>query len=230
MNLLAKLEDAMEAARRGEHAHALREYRWLHEHALEHDPAFCGVRVSFALAAWVELGETYPPAREALVEIRDAKSHELLRGGAGREAFEDVEAIDSHLGDHRATYELFRRLREVQPGVAESCADLAWETAAAFDDFALARACIHDPPTQVRAWTEELNEDVSFIRVEMPGPPPQLEDATVETFARRVALLLSVLASVGEGARAAALRADVLGAIEEPSVREQVRDLLAPGA
>ena len=26
---------------------ALREYRWFHEHALDYDPAYCGVRLSF---------------------------------------------------------------------------------------------------------------------------------------------------------------------------------------
>jgi hypothetical protein len=210
--------------------HALREYRWFHEHALDHDPTYCGVRLSFALDAWVKLAEAYPPARAALIQIRDSKTRRLLRGEGDRATFEDVEAINSHLGDQRATYDLFRQLREVQPGVADACADLAWETAATFDDFALARTCIDDPSTRLRAWTDELNETVSFIRAEVPRPPAELEDTTCAIFAERVVLLLRVLANVGEITEAAALRAGILGAVEDPSVRTLVRNHLGSAA
>jgi hypothetical protein len=176
------------------------------------------------------LAEAYPPARDVLIQIRDAKTRRLLRGEGGRESFEDVEAINSHLGDQRATYELFRQLREVQPGVADACADLAWETAAAFDDFGLARTCIDDPSTRVRAWTDELTETISFIRAEVPGPSAELEDTTSAMFAERVALLLRVLTNVGEPAEAARIRAGVLGAVEDPSVRNLVRNHLGSAA
>jgi hypothetical protein len=229
MDLQARLEAAMDAAQQGDHEHALREYRWFHEHALDHDPSYCGVRLSFALQAWVELADAYPPARAALIEIRDSNTRRLLRGEGDCATFDDVEAINSHLGDQRATYDLFRQLRDVQPGVADACADLAWETAAAFDDFALARACIHDPAALLRVWTDELNETVSFLRAEIPRPPAELEDTTFEMFAERVVLLLRVLANVGEAAEAAALRGEILSAVEDPSVRDLVRKHLGQG-
>ena len=213
----------MDAARRGDHERALREYRWFHEHALDYDPAYCGVRLSFALAAWVELAEAYPPARDALIQIRDSKTRRLLRGDGDPESFEDVDAINDHLNDQRATYELYRQLREVQPAVADACADLACEIAASFDDFALARACIDDPPARLRAWTGELNETMSLIRAEVPEPPAELVDVTSAMFAERVTLLLRVLTNVGESAEAAALRAGIVGAVEDPSVRTLVR-------
>ena len=230
VNLHARLEAAMAAARRGDHERALREYRWFHEHALDHDPSYCGVRLSFALAAWVDLAEAYPPARAALIQIRDAKARRLLRGEGDRATFEDVEAINGHLGDPRATYDLFRRLREVQPGAADACADLAWETAATFDDFALARTCVDDPSARLRAWTDELNETVSFIRAQVPRPPAELEAAACAMFAERVVSLLRVLANVGETAEAAALRAGILGAVADPSVRNLVRSHLGSAA
>lgn len=36
------------------------EFVWFHEHALEVDRAYRGVRLSFALAFWLELAEQYP--------------------------------------------------------------------------------------------------------------------------------------------------------------------------
>ena len=60
------LRDAREEARRGAHAEALEKYLWFYHHALEHSPALSGVRLSYAISEWVELGNAYPPALEAL--------------------------------------------------------------------------------------------------------------------------------------------------------------------
>ena len=114
--------------------------------------------------------------------------------------------------------------------MADACADLAWETAAAFGDFALARACIDDAAARLRAWTDELNETISFIRAEVPEPPAELEDVTSAMFAERVALLLRVLTNVGEPAEAAALRAGVLSAVEDQPVRNLVHKHLGSAA
>jgi hypothetical protein len=226
VNPQARLEAAMNAARQGDYEGALREHLWFHEHALEHDPAYYGVRLSFALGAWARLAKAHPPARDALIQVRDATARRLLRGEGGLRAFDEVEAINSELGDRRATYELFRQLREMQPGVADACADLAWETAADFDDFVLARACVGDPSERLRAWADELNEDISLIRAELPGSRAELEDEFITTFAERVALLLRVLAGIGEAAGAPVLRAKVLDAVEDPAVRDLVQNHL----
>jgi len=64
----------------GKHQKALDRFIWFHENALEHDPAMYGVRLSFALRYWKDLGEVYPPALEALVKIRDEKEKQLQLG------------------------------------------------------------------------------------------------------------------------------------------------------
>jgi hypothetical protein len=230
MDLQARLEAAIDSAQRGEYERALQEYRWFHEHALDDGPGYYGVRLSFALSAWIELGEAYPPARAALIGIRDAKVQRLHRGEGDPEIFHDVEAINSHLGDQRATYELFRHLRAVQPAIADACAHMAWETAAAFDDFVLARACIDDPSAELRAWAEWLNENISFMQAEVPEPRAELEEEAAAMFAERVALLLRVLSNVGESAEAAALRAKLPDAVEDPSIRNLIRTYLDSAA
>jgi hypothetical protein len=57
------LREAGDLVRRGAHAEALKKYRWFHENALAHDPDMRGVRRSFALRYWAQLGDIYPPAR-----------------------------------------------------------------------------------------------------------------------------------------------------------------------
>jgi hypothetical protein len=44
---------------------------WYFNHALEYDRGLAGVRLSFTLLEWTELGRRYPKATQALIEIRD---------------------------------------------------------------------------------------------------------------------------------------------------------------
>jgi hypothetical protein len=60
----AALQEAAMSAKQGNYEEALRDHLWFHEHALEQVPALAGVRLSFALAAWVKLGgNTRRPCR-----------------------------------------------------------------------------------------------------------------------------------------------------------------------
>lgn len=64
------LTRARAAAAAGRHAEALRDLLWFHEHALDLEPSLYGLRLSFALGAWKDLADVYPPA---MAELRAAK-------------------------------------------------------------------------------------------------------------------------------------------------------------
>jgi hypothetical protein len=68
------LDDARRLAADGKFEQALQKRIWLHDHVLETHPNYYGVRLSFALAEWVELGKEYPKAqsgkREPAVSLR----------------------------------------------------------------------------------------------------------------------------------------------------------------
>src|SRR5690349_10482282 len=67
----AVLNEARQLAQAGKYEEALAKHLWYHENALRIQPSQLGVRVSFALAAWRDLGEKFPKAHDALVGIRD---------------------------------------------------------------------------------------------------------------------------------------------------------------
>src|SRR5262245_56849046 len=134
-----RLKLAQAAADEGRYAEALREHIWIHEHALEHEPAFYGVRLSFALAYWVELAKVYPEARRALEEIRDRKIERLRRGEGDRGTFHDVESINEHLQCERSTSDLFTGMASDFPALASRCADLALAALVKTEDYELAR-------------------------------------------------------------------------------------------
>lgn len=94
MNADERLNAGQTAAREGRFAEALSEYIWFHEHALEERPSLYGVRLSFALAYWLDLAEQYPAALVSLQNIRDQKTKRLAEGARDRELFIDVSAIN----------------------------------------------------------------------------------------------------------------------------------------
>jgi serine/threonine protein kinase len=115
------LSDAKSQMEQGNYEEALQRQIWYFNHALEYDQGQTGVRLSFALSQWVELGRRYPKAKAALVEIRDQDTRALADGKGYANLFTDVQAINRELQDEEATYALFKTIREKDLQLAGQC-------------------------------------------------------------------------------------------------------------
>jgi competence protein ComGC len=115
------LSDAKSLMDQGHYEDALQRHLWYFNHALEYDQGQTGVRLSFALSQWVELGRHYPKAKQALLEIRDRDTQQLTSGQGYVNLFADVQAINRELSDEDATYALFKSIREKDPQLAGQC-------------------------------------------------------------------------------------------------------------
>jgi hypothetical protein len=58
------LDEARTACHSGDFARALDRYVWFFDNCLANDPAYYGVRLSYVLDEWTDLGKKYPPAAE----------------------------------------------------------------------------------------------------------------------------------------------------------------------
>lgn len=106
-------EASYDDPRAGRFAVALAKHVWFHEHALEIEPHLSAVRVSFALSAWKDLGEKYPPAMAALRGTQQVARERALRGEIGSEIdnpFRDFVAICRVLGEDDDAVAVFRAL------------------------------------------------------------------------------------------------------------------------
>lgn len=119
------LQEAQSDTRAGKYAVALAKHVWYHEHALEIQPSQRGVRLSFALGDWHELGKKYPPALQKMVTYRDAAREQFLSGKDAFETFHDLVALNKELGDEALTREVFLQLDAKHPEVAKSVYALA---------------------------------------------------------------------------------------------------------
>ncbi|MFO1487449.1 MAG: protein kinase [Verrucomicrobiota bacterium] len=120
-DLQAILQEATALREAGRYEEALQRHLWYHEHALEVDRAQLGVRLSFALSDWMELARRYPRAWQALVEVRDLKTNQLLSGRGYSELFQDVAAINGELQQDDSSVQLFKTLETSNPKLADQC-------------------------------------------------------------------------------------------------------------
>lgn len=232
-----RLDAGQAAAAEGRFEDALREYQWFHDEALGIEPAYCGVRLSFALAYWVELGERYPPALEALRSVRDRKTDRILAGEGTPQLFHDVEAINREIGESSRTHSLFRRLVELDPESARSCSDLALPSLVEARDFELAARFLPDVDAIIEALAGRLNAAID--RLQQTTDPSTsagaqkrriMAHAHAENFADGLRMRMQVLGHTGRGPDAASLRVQAIAAIADDAVRQQVRRLLPEGS
>lgn len=106
-DLMAIMSSTAVDTRDGLHAQALAKLLWVHHNALQYQPSFAAVRLSFALYYWGNLAAVYPPARDALVRTRD-EAESAFRADRGSFAlFQELAALNAQLGEVSRTADLF---------------------------------------------------------------------------------------------------------------------------
>ncbi len=225
MNAHDRLHAAQAAAREGRHAAALREYVWFHDNALKEEPALYGVRLSFALAYWMDLAESYPEARRKLEEIRDRKTATLAAGKGDHALFHDVTSINRSLDEETETYRLFKKLLVSAPLNATAWGDLAREAIVKAGDFKLAAKYSDHPEDALLRYSASLNADVARP-VADPTQRRRRLDAFAHIYADRVGMRIAILKGLGKIEDAEACRDWAIALVDSKPVRNSVRDLL----
>ncbi|MFV0444820.1 MAG: hypothetical protein ACK5Q5_14705 [Planctomycetaceae bacterium] len=127
----------------GRYELALAKHVWFHEHALEIEPAMSGVRLSFALGYWHQLGQKYPPALEMLKSTRDQAGQAVTAPGDTLSAFQEFAAINRELKDDARTKALFVKLDAEQPSAAAKVFHMARPALVRAKDYELCAKYIH---------------------------------------------------------------------------------------
>ncbi|RYD22568.1 MAG: hypothetical protein EOP87_26925 [Verrucomicrobiaceae bacterium] len=216
------LDDAREFTKEGKYKEALERHIWFHDHALAKNPAYYGVRLSFALSDWIALGAKYPEALAALRKIRDDKTARLAGGEDNRPLFHDVESINGALGEPRATVELFRKLDAGRPVFAASVVDMAGETLVDAGEFALVKKYMGDPDKRFNTAKSDYDRGLEYAKTSRV--PDAARGAHERIFSSEVVRIVSVLEKTGDKEKAAEIQKKALAVLDSPTIR----DALAP--
>lgn len=218
------LREAESLARAGKYEEALQKHIWYHENALRIDPAQYGVRLSFALAAWVELGEKYPKARQALVDIRDRTAKQVEETGGPRSRFHDVASIDEYLKDSATTAAVFREVAARHPEEAKEIYPLAEEALFSAGNFAL---CAAMTPDSMARFDEISEARTSLIDSGKDSPRPDgLKAFAEQKFAGQTTRLVTILAAAGRRDEAGRIRDAALKVQSDAPLRDALDQAL----
>lgn len=222
----ALYKQTLEAAGAGRYAEALEGYIWFHDHALTYEPALAGVRLSYALEHWKELGNLYPPALVALTEIRDLKTTNLLKGARSRKNFHDVVSINEELNQLGLSYKLFCQLNEQDHEFAKTCISLAMPSIVDAEDYELALSFIPSPEGAVKRLVAELNSEIDDL-AELDTKSAEMRmDAYVHIYGNELARLFKILAGTNNQDESTRLKDLFIRLIANTQAREAIREII----
>ena len=247
---LQKIRDeARTLATQGRYEEALQRRIWYHNHALEYDPGQTGVRLSFALSEWVELGRHFPKAKQALLEIRDHQTQELLEGRGHSEMFSEVEALNRELQKQDETYALFKKLETSDPQLAGQCyfwvesalvqkgeydtclrylgdpqrrfeiIQRAWKQMKAFEDQSAARRREQSERHKAMAKTNSAYTSLA-APFDLPTPPPYADPRFIE----QTRQLIEILVATDHKADAEKIRDQAVALLDDGRLKSAVSD------
>ncbi len=187
----AILNEAARDARDGRHAVALEKHVWFHDNALRLHPALSGVRLSFALAYWRKLAESYPPAMEALRHTRDKAESQFLQSGFGFAAFGDLAALNRTFGEQERTVAAFKVADRTNQNAASGVYHVAEPYLVRQQEYALCGKYL-EPKKQLEMAIDNYESMLKFEsdRTDTASRPP---DIARKAFVQRATTLVALL-------------------------------------
>jgi len=90
------LDQAREAFSQKNYSVALEKYQWFYDNAIEIQESYYGVRLSYCLDEWSQLGDEYPEAKDALVKLKIATLSEFKKSNS-HQTFHEYSSIAEYL-------------------------------------------------------------------------------------------------------------------------------------
>jgi len=232
------LTDAKDLMEQGKYEEALQRHIWYFNHALEYDQGQTGVRLSFALSQWVELGRRYPKAKQALLEIRDRDTQLLASGQGYANLFMDVNSINNYLGQEDATLALFKTMYETDPKLASECYYYAEDLLLKKGEYELLLKCVGDPQAHFESAHRgfegliESQQRMAEMRKKYPVPqlpggafhPPDMGQLATNNFVGQVCKLVEILVATGHNTDAEKIQDEAVAVLDDPRLKSAVAD------
>ncbi len=189
------LDEIRELTRNGLYQKALEKHLWFHEES-KSSSGMGGVRLSFAINAWIELGNKYPPALDALISVRDKNKELLLSGEGSFNNFLDLFSINRELEDENDTYDVFLFLDKKFPSQAENYYHVAEDLLIKRKKYDICGKYIGDPIYKYENMRHMRELQISFMKEDAKMDSPSFRQHTDQTFVSDVLKLIEVLVAI----------------------------------
>ena len=232
------LAEAQSLAAQGRYEEALQRHIWYHNHALDYDSGQTGVRLSFALSYWIELGRKFPKAKQALVEIRDRDDREFAEGRGHFDLFLELSSINRVLQAKDDTATVFAGIVKQDLDLARQCYPLVEDLLVEKRQYALCLNFIPDAQARFDSMRQEMERNSKMrnaIRRDSPAEalyphplPPQmpasLQKLWMDRFVTQVRTLVEILVASGRKAEAESIRSQAVTILDDPLLASAIVD------
>jgi len=181
-----------------EYEEALERTIWFHENALKHERSMYGVRLSFALSYWKNLGDKYLPALKALIETRDNNIKDILSGTNNTEIFHDVVAINRTLEESDKTISLFKQLDTRRPKYAKEVWHSVKREVFKFKDYELIKKYAGDIFIEYTRTEIRFVQMMSFYSENESEYGTDIRDSAIEMYEQETNRLLNLAIALNE--------------------------------
>lgn len=215
------LADTQKMVRQGKYEEALKRHIWFHNHALEHERSMYGVRLSFALSYWKSLGEAYPPAKKALIEIRDRKTRQIENGKGNFPLFHDVASINRTLKEGNKTIKLFEYLDKKNPELAKKCWTIAKKVVITAKRFDLAKKYMGNLLQEFTREKTRYDMNIKLYNNPQMGGE-HFKRYNKNHFVKEILRLIEVAVALGDEKASKEIQKKALALIDDKRIRDAV--------
>lgn len=187
------LSNARENFRAQDYESALENYRWFYENSLSVDKSYYGVRLSFCLGEWADLGQAYPPAKIALNSLKETVLSEF-KTSRSMEAFHEFASICDALLCPIETYQEFILIQDKE--ISAQLFKFIHEYCASNGMWDICREYIGDGLQQYQQNLEIFDHMHSFANQKTGDSRESLIKGAKEMFRREVSWRLAMLLHV----------------------------------
>ncbi len=176
----------------GEYEKALQDHIWFHDNALKYKPSLYGIRITFALLDWIELGQKYPKAHNELIDIRNRKADLIKTRHGTLELFHDVQSINKYLNDRQKTIDLYKDMTVCDFELAKRCYCVAKEDLIVYQEFGLCNRLMDVPMFIIRDMRQILDQNIQIYKTNQWADEAHLE-WTIKHYLKEAEFTLIVL-------------------------------------
>ena len=160
---LEDLNDIRDLVKNEQYELALQKHVWFHDES-KSSSGMGGVRLSYAISNWVELGKKYPPALIELQSIRNDNKDKMSSGKGTFNDFLDFSSINRELGEEVKTIELFSELSERYPQQANDLYHVVEDLLIENKEFTLVDKYMDDPIFKYETLRHSREQSLSYAR------------------------------------------------------------------
>lgn len=182
-----------------QYAQALDAYKYYFSESKK-ESALGGVRLSFALSDWAELGKVYLPALDSLIAMSNERKTVLLAGKGNFDIFHEYNSINRYIGRDKETLDTFIAIDKNFPTQAASYYIVAKDIIIAAKRYDLVKRYTDDLIYAFESLRFSRESDLKMIRKK---PDNFLLEHTNSQFEKNVKELIDVANQIGKQEEAA---------------------------